>query len=808
MVGVNLKKVVLKKELSLIQDFINVIDPNLSIQSAEGHLILEGKAHAGSHRYPIALDGQILGWVNGNEQAGAIANLISRLAHRELEKLALAQELLSKYKEIALLFNLSEKIIDSPDVNEVASLVLEEAQQLLKSSNGSLLIVQSKAKLLESIASFGPNPLFTRSVPLGDGIIGAIVKTGRGEIINNVTADPRHHYVQSSRVTSLICVPLKSKEATIGAIALSRPQQQPYTAEDLKLLTTLACQAAGVINALLHERQLKESRQNDLIFRLSSQIRESLELDAVLNTAVNEIYSALDLDRCCFLWCQTSSENSHHTDWPRNSAPLSQAIAELEIVTESKRSSLAPFIGTYDSAAIGQLPQWFRQEALVRVDQAGTLEDEATRQFLQTHGFAALLAIPIQTRSGRIGVICCGRKYQSAPWSDSEVTLLQAITNQLAIALDQAELYDHSRRTAHLAQEKAQQLAAALETLQQTQLQLLQSEKMSSIGQMVAGVAHEINNPVNFIHGNLEYVREYAQDLFNLVQLYQAECRAPSKPLQKAIKDIDLEFVLEDLPKIFKSMVVGTDRIKEIVLSLKNFSRLDQAEFKRVDIHEGIDSTLLILSHRLKPQSHFPGIKLIKDYGDLPPVECYPGQLNQVFMNLLANAIDALEDSWEQTQKLESRNQKPWIGNRDQDTEESQESGVRSQELELKTQNSKLPHSSTPPLPHSFTITIQTQKTSSNHIQIRITDNGSGIPSSVKARLFDPFFTTKDVGKGTGLGLSISYQIITERHGGTLRCQSESGRGTEFIIEIPLWQGDRKSGMAAVKLTPTNELTG
>ncbi|MEL7314266.1 MAG: ATP-binding protein, partial [Cyanobacteria bacterium J06559_3] len=260
--------------------------------------------------------------------------------------------------------------------------------------------------------------------------------------------------------------------------------------------------------------------------------------------------------------------------------------------------------------------------------------------------------------------------------------------------------------------------------------------------------------------------------------------------------------------KIFKSMVVGTDRIKEIVLSLKNFSRLDQAEFKRVDIHEGIDSTLLILSHRLKPQSHFPGIKLIKDYGDLPPVECYPGQLNQVFMNLLANAIDALEDSWEQTQKLESRNQKPWIGNRDQDTEESQESGVRSQELELKTQNSKLPHSSTPPLPHSFTITIQTQKTSSNHIQIRITDNGSGIPSSVKARLFDPFFTTKDVGKGTGLGLSISYQIITERHGGTLRCQSESGRGTEFIIEIPLWQGDRKSGMAAVKLTPTNELTG
>ena len=601
-----------------------------------------------------------MGWVSGNEKAGAIATLISRLAHRELEKLSLAKELLCKYKEIALLFNLSEKIIDSPDVKEVASLVLEEAQQLLKSSNGALLLVQGKGKLLETIAKFGSNPLFTQSIPLGSGIVGAIIKTGRGEIVNRVSPDPRHHYIQNSHIESLICVPLKSKEATIGAIVLSRTQRQSYTAEDLKLLTTLACQAAGVINSLLHERQLKESRQNDLIFRLSSQIRESLEVNSVLDTAVNEIYSALNLDRCCFLWCQMNGETSH-IDWSMSSKPFDSETEGLTVVTESKRSSLASFVGIHKPEKIGQLAQWFRQKALVRIDRVDTLEDETTQHFLQLHDFSALLAVPIQTRSGQIGVICCGRRYQSTSWSDNEVTLLEAITNHLAIALDQAALYNHSQTTAQIAQDKAQQLEVTLNTLQQTQLQLLQSEKMSSIGQMVAGVAHEINNPVNFIQGNLEYVKQYTQDLFNLIQLYQAECCDPSKPLKQAIKDLDLEFVLEDWPKIFKSMVVGTDRIQEIVSSLKNFSRLDQAEFKKVNIHEGIDSTLLILSHRLKAKNHFPAIKITKNYGDLPLVECYPSQLNQVFMNILANAIDALEEFWEPPKKI--ANSKPQVDN-------------------------------------------------------------------------------------------------------------------------------------------------
>ena len=751
MAGINLKKLVrklvLQKELTLIQDIVNAVDPDASIQSAEGSLLLSGRVKHHTHRYPIALDGQILGWVSGNENSRVIATLLSQLTYRELEKRTLAQELLSKYKEISLLFNLSEKIINSLDVHEVASLVLDEAQQLLKSSSGSLFLLHDNTDWLENIATFGDDQLFQQMIPLGQGIIGNIVQLGRGEIINDLRADPRHP-IGNGRIASLVCVPLKNKETIVGAIALSRPQKQPYSAEDLKLLTTLACQAAGVINALLHERQLKESRQNDLIFRLSSQIRDSLELDAILETAVSEIFTALNLDRCCFIWYQTATRQQLQTDNRLDPCTLPQFIGGLDIVTESKRSNLPSLIGFYPPNVIGGLARRLCQRDLVRIDDVQSSRDDGIRCFLQAQQFAAFLAIPIQTRSGQIGAICCGTSQSARVWSDGEVTLLQAVTNQLAIALDQAELYEQSRTAAQVAQEKAQQLEATVAELQQTQLQLVQSEKMSSIGQMVAGVAHEINNPITFIHGNLKYVQSYTEELNQLIQLYQQEYSNPSTTIKDAINEIDVDFVLEDLPKILESMAMGTHRIREIVLSLKNFSRLDQADFKAVDIHEGIDSTLLILQHRLKPSDTFSGVEIIKDYGDLPPIECYPGQLNQVFMNVLVNGIDALEEA------------------------ESKETNRL--------------------LSCSAKITIHTQQIDANHIRIRIVDNGPGVPSSLQTKLFDPFFTTKSVGKGTGLGLSISYQIITERHGGTLRCLSEPGQGTAFVIDIPICQSDHQ----------------
>ena len=289
--------------------------------------------------------------------------------------------------------------------------------------------------------------------------------------------------------------------------------------------------------------------------------------------------------------------------------------------------------------------------------------------------------------------------------------------------------------------QKAQALEQALQTLQKTQLQMIQSEKMSSLGQLVAGVAHEINNPVNFIYGNLVYVQNYAQDLQDFVQLYQKHYPHPAPEIQAKSTEIDLEFLQHDLTKILDSMSVGTERIRQIVLTLRNFSRMDEAEFKRVDIHNGIDSTLMILQHRLKAQPGCPAIQVIKEYADLPLVKCYPGQLNQVFMNILANAIDALEE-------------------------------VSPKQISLRENLSQ--------------IVIRTSTIDTEWVQITIADSGTGMPESVKQRIFDPFFSTKPVGKGTGLGMSISYQIVKEKHGGKLDCFSSLGEGTQFVIQIPI----------------------
>ena len=295
-----------------------------------------------------------------------------------------------------------------------------------------------------------------------------------------------------------------------------------------------------------------------------------------------------------------------------------------------------------------------------------------------------------------------------------------------------------TNKVAEVAKYQAHELETTIQQLQNTQIHLVQSEKMSSLGQLVAGVAHEINNPVNFIYGNLEHAQDYTHDLLQLLRLYEEALPEVPPAIAYHKQIIELDYLIEDLPKLITSMKVGAERIREIVLSLRNFSRLDEAEMKAVDIHSGIESTIMILQHRLKGKPDTPDISVIKEYGNLPLVECFPGQLNQVFMNLIINAIDALEAVPQPSEPLFI-----WIRTNVEESPESLEK-----------------------------------------ILISISDNGIGIPIPVQGKIFDPFFTTKPIGKGTGLGLAICHSIV-EKHGGDISCNSIPNQGTEFIIEIP-----------------------
>ncbi|MEP6490289.1 trifunctional serine/threonine-protein kinase/ATP-binding protein/sensor histidine kinase [Microcoleus vaginatus GB2-A3] len=348
----------------------------------------------------------------------------------------------------------------------------------------------------------------------------------------------------------------------------------------------------------------------------------------------------------------------------------------------------------------------------------------------------SLLCTPISERGKMLGILYLENNLATGVFTSDRVAILNILCSQAAISLQNARLYQQS-------QEYAQKLELYLKDLKQMQLQLVQNEKMSALGNLVAGVAHEINNPVGFIAGNLQPAQEYLQDLFELIDVYQDSFPKPGAKVEEKIEAIDLEYLREDLPKLIGSMQEGVERIRNISTSLRTFSRADSDRPVAFNIHDGLESTLLILKHRLKASEFRPAIEVVKEYGNLPLVKCFPGQLNQVFMNVLANAIDALEES---------------------------NKGLRFSEIKALANQ----------------ITVQTVLSEDqNQVLIRIKDNGVGMSNEVRENIFNHLFTTKSVGQGTGLGLSIAHQIVVEKHGGTLTVNSCLGQGSEFVICIP-----------------------
>ncbi|PZV14624.1 MAG: hypothetical protein DCF22_08485 [Leptolyngbya sp.] len=466
------------------------------------------------------------------------------------------------------------------------------------------------------------------------------------------------------------------------------------------------------------------SEQQVALSEVISKIRSPLDLDTIFKLAATEVRQLLQVDRVGIFRFYPESGYDDGEFVSEDVLPPYDSALKIRIHDHCFGDRYAA------RYASGQI------QAVDDIFNAGLSDCHIA--VLSQFQIRANLIIPLRRGEALWGLLCIHQCSAPRLWQAAEIEFVKQIAVQLDVALYQAELLNQT-------QQKTQQLERSLQELKHLQLHLVQSEKMSALGQLVAGIAHEINNPVNFIYGNINYVDTYTRDLLELLQLYEQYDTSASVEVQEKLELMDLDFLAEDLPKLLKSMKMGSERIREIVLSLRNFSRLDQAEAKEVNIHEGLDSTLRILQHRLKPTSLRFGIEVIKNYGTLPLVDCLAGQLNQVFMNLLANAIDALQEFYE----------------------------------------------SLPPdarLQEQGKITITTQAIDSDWVHISIQDNGSGIPVEVQSKLFDPFFTTKPVGKGTGLGLSISYQVI-ERHGGTLEYLPLPNRGAEFLIKIPIRQG-------------------
>ncbi|GAB4474039.1 MAG: hypothetical protein OHK0037_34750 [Elainellaceae cyanobacterium] len=551
---------------------------------------------------------------------------------------------------------------------------------------------------------------------------------------------------------AVLMIPVQGQESSRGYLVCLDSTQQQWSPDTVELMQVIAQPLEMAIRqAQLYDRLQKQARRERLVNQITAQTRQSLDVKKVLKRAIAQLLNALEVDRCLVHLVEDpdSLTDAPSDDFQSKSLgePLGESLGEplgdrgedyngfrRKHLFEVCRDPFPPTIEDFDTD--GPITRWVienRQQVVIS-DITQDPRIGADNEEYRLAQIQSSLVVPVQANGTLQAILYLNQCSHIRYWTRDDQKLAQAVADQLAISIQQAHLYAKTRQQAQESAAQAERLSEALLNLQQTQANLIQSEKMSSLGQLVSGIAHEINNPISFIYGNIPFVERYVKDLLRLLAAYQASYPQSTDKLQELLEEIEPEFMLEDLPRILDSMRAGASRIREIVLSLRNFSRVHEANRKIVNLHDGLESTLKLLQHSI-PED----VEIHRCYGELPPVECFPSRLNQVFFHIIKNALEALESVSDRPRIVTLTTESFW-------------------------------HT---PLEQAW-------------VRVAIADTGPGISTATQAKIFDPFFTTKSVGQGYGLGLSIAYQTIVQQHQGTLECHSTLGSGTTFILEIPI----------------------